>query len=172
MSWFSKLLGETEKPQAQFVRTQRQPDGNTFDIYTAPNRQAALAFLREHEVKEERRYAIVETPDGNLGKDLVLIFDEKSEETIELGKRKPLPKPQPSAGRCCTCGYMVIPFGRRPDFGGSVSARAVMIMSEAKEKGGGCVCSSCGAISCACCATPQDSPVCGVCGAEMSSYHE
>jgi len=111
MSWFSKVFGQAGKPQAQFVRTQRQPDGNTYDIYQASSRSAALAFLREHELKEERKYAIVETPAGNFGKDFILIFDEKTSQTIELGKRRQLPKPKKSAGRCAACGYPVIPYG-------------------------------------------------------------
>src|SRR5205807_3829377 len=96
--------------------TQRQNDGSTYDIYRAPSRAEALAFLRDFEVKEERRYVIVETPQGNLGKDFVLIFDEKTQETIELARRKPLASLKKSMTHCCRCGYPVLPLARSPDY--------------------------------------------------------
>jgi hypothetical protein len=157
----------------QFVHTQRQADGNTYDVYRAATRSEALAFLRGLEVKEERRYAIVETPEGNIGKDFILIFDEKDSSTIELGQRKPLPKPQKSAGRCCSCGYPVIPYRKTPAFGPSVGrVTEFIIIAEAKESGAGYVCDSCVAICCAFCATPEKSPRCALCGSKMNPYDE
>ena len=173
MSWFSRLFGQAGKAQAQFVRTQRQPDGNTYDIYHAASRSAALAFLRELDLKEERRYAVVETPEGNFGKDFILIFDEKTQETIELARRKPLPRPQKSAGRCAICGYPVIPYRKTPDFGGPVgSVTTYVIVANAKKNGAGYACRSCGAISCAVCARPEKSPRCVLCGGGMAPYDE
>ena len=157
----------------QFVHTQRQADGNTYDVYRAATRSEALAFLRGLEVKEERRYAIVETPEGNIGKDFILIFDEKTSSTIELGQRKPLAQPRKSPGRCCNCGYPVIPYDKPPDLGASLGrVTAVVIIDEARENGAGYACDSCGAICCAICARPEKSPRCVLCGSELSPYHE
>lgn len=88
MGWFSKKSSRPTGQQTRFACTQRQPDGSTYDIYSASTRSVALAFLREHVIKEERRYAIVETREGNLGEDFIVIFDEKSQEPLELGERK------------------------------------------------------------------------------------
>ncbi len=171
MTWFSKLFRQGNDPEATFVRTQRQPNGNTYDIYRAPTRSEAMAFLRGLEVKEERRYAIVETPQGNIGKDFILIFDEKSGDTIELGQRKALPQPKKSASRCCSCGYPVLPYGTIPDFGPAVgSITRVVLVSEAKKNGAGYSCGSCRAICCAFCATPEKSPRCPFCGNEMQPF--
>ena len=50
--------------------------GNRYEIYRSSSRAAALEFLRQQEIKEERRYVVVETPEGNFAKDLIAIFDE------------------------------------------------------------------------------------------------
>jgi len=171
MSRFSKLLGQGEKTQADFVRTQHQPDGNTYEIYRASTRSAAIAFLRFHDVCEERGYAIVETPEGNVGKDFILIFDEKTQETIELGRRKLLSKPKTSVGRCCSCGYPVIPYRKAPDLRLTIGkVKTFLIIAEAKKNGAGYVRRSCGAICCAFCATPESAPLCVLCKREVIPY--
>ena len=103
MSLFKKIFGGSGGGNVTFQQTQRQADGNTYDVYTAPTRDDALAFLRQHEVKEERRYAIVETPQGNIGKDFIMIFDERTQGMIELAQRQPLAAPRKSASHCCRC---------------------------------------------------------------------
>jgi hypothetical protein len=157
----------------QYVHTQRQADGNTYDIYRAATRREALAFLRRLEVKEERRYAIVETPEGNIGKDFILIFDEGTTVPIELGQRKPLAAPQKAEGHCCKCGYPVIPFAEPPVAASSSGhVTRCVVTSQAKESGAGYACPSCGAICCALCAAPEQSPVCVLCGGSMQPYEE
>ena len=168
------LVGtQEESAKAMFIRTYRQADGNTYDIYRASSRSAALSFLRDLEVKEERRYAIVETPEGNVGKDFILIFEEKTGETVELGQRRMLAKASKAPGRCCCCGYPVLPYSKIPDFGPSIGrVRTYVILSEAKKNGAGFACSSCGAICCAFCGTPEKSPLCALCGNKMLPYNE
>jgi hypothetical protein len=170
MSFWKKLTGGAGK--VAFVETQRQSDGYTYDIYRAATRAEALAFLRDHEVKEECRYAIVETPQGNLGKDMVLIFDEKTGEMVELGKRNPLPRPKKSRNHCFRCGYPVLPLNRRSDFGTiNISIKIVDIKKMIKD-GTGFMCPSCQSFCCAICAEQAMGLLCVFCRKEMVPFRE
>src|SRR5450759_4854737 len=79
-------------------------DNGRYDVYEAKDRQSALQFLREVEVKEPFSYVIVETPAGNLGKDVISIYDDADGSTLELGARKPLPNRTISRTHCTNCG--------------------------------------------------------------------
>lgn len=48
----------------------------TYEVYTARNKIDALAFLEKKKVERDRYYIIVETPEGNWGKDSMGIFKE------------------------------------------------------------------------------------------------
>jgi hypothetical protein len=169
MSLLKKLFGGSGK--VTFRQTQQQPDGNTYDVYSAQTRSDGLSFLRQHEVKEERRYAIVETPQGNIGKDFIMIFDERTQDMIELAVRQPLKTSTKSASHCCRCGYAIIPLRRTQSYGDGVGAiHEFVIVSEMKKQGTGFACPQCRALCCAICATPSDAPTCPLCRAKVSPY--
>ena len=171
MSLFKKLFGGSGK--VTFRRTLRQADGNTYDVYAARTRRDALDFLRQHEVKEERRYAIVETPEGNVGKGFIMMFEERSGAMIELAERRPLRRPRKSTSHCCRCGYPVIPLGRSSPNEARVGALyELVVLSEMKKQGTGFVCSECHALCCAICASPPDSPACPLCREKLEPYRE
>src|SRR4051794_29315111 len=102
MGFFAKLFGRSS-PKCPFKKTEHS-QGNRYDVYSGKDRNEAFAFLRGLEIKEERHYAIVETPDGNFGKDLIMIFDERTQDLIELAERKPLARLQKSRTHCARCG--------------------------------------------------------------------
>ena len=142
-------------------------DGNTYEVYVATNRTRALEFLRAIDVNEERRYVVVETPCGNFGKDLIMIFDEGSSARIEYGVRRPLPKVTKSRTRCSRCGYPVLPAGPAPP-----GARELILLEQMKELGVGFSCSGCGAAWCPFCVPEEELDKCQLCGHDMELYRE
>jgi CHAT domain-containing protein/tetratricopeptide (TPR) repeat protein len=164
---FGKLFGreghrrEEAGPRAgtvSFYRTQ-ESGGNHYTVYRADGRSEALAFLRGQEVKEERAYLVVETPEGVLGRDLLSIYDEKSGEAIELAERLPLPTPIRSATRCSSCGYVVLPVN--PNFSDWVQ---IVPLEDLREKGLGFRCPACEVLWCGRCVPLEEGwPVCGFC---------
>jgi hypothetical protein len=153
-------------PEVTF-REREVKDGNTYEVYTASSRAKAMVFLRETEVKEERTYLIVETPEGNLGKDLIMIFNEGTSAKIEFGTRKPLGKLTKSRTHCTKCGYSVLPAGR-PIPG----ATELIVLEELREGGVGFYCDRCATAWCPFCASSPDPQVCGLCGQKMSLLRE
>lgn len=144
-------------------------DGNTYEVYTGPSRNRALEFLRGTEVREERKYVIVETPEGSLGKDLIMIFDEVSSQRIEFSDRKPLPELTKSKTHCTKCGYPVLPAGRWP---GGINVKDLILLEDMKEKGVGFYCSRCETAWCPFCLRGDDTATCQICGAQMVVYRE
>jgi hypothetical protein len=142
-----RTFGVVNKPDAQYLVDQ------------FPDRTAALAFLRGCEVQDERVYVIAENPQGHLGRDLVMIFEESTGEFVEFGVRTPLPEPRFSSTDCARCGYVVIPTADpRRDFGSTAGVRIWLVDLEGLEKhGNGYQCTSCRALACASCyrAVPQ-----------------
>jgi hypothetical protein len=128
-----------------------------------------MTFLREQEVKEPLRYLIVETPEGNLGKDLISIFDERDSKTLELGIRKPLRTLNKSDTHCSSCGYFVIPGGVSP-----IKAAwhfQFLSLEDMQKKGQGLFCQRCESIMCAFCATLEGTKApCPFCGEPMAPY--
>jgi hypothetical protein len=49
---------------------------NTYEIYKAPSKSVALEFLKMKPVTKSLYYVIVETPEGNWGKDIDGIYQE------------------------------------------------------------------------------------------------
>jgi hypothetical protein len=62
-----------------------QPDGKKYEVYTAKSKSLALEFLRGLPTDEipSLYYVIVETPEGNVGKDLNGMFDEATGKNIQ-----------------------------------------------------------------------------------------
>ena len=48
----------------------------TYDVHTANNKEDAMAFLEKTKVDIQHHYVIVETPEGNWGKDCMGVFKE------------------------------------------------------------------------------------------------
>jgi hypothetical protein len=136
----------------------RRPDA-LYLIEDFPDRAAALEFLRGCEVRDERVYVIAENPQGNLGKDLVMIFEEADGAFVELAERSPAPV-NVSFGDCARCGYAVIPAsapGSAAIHYGDGQVRWSVSLDQMEMTGQGFKCTSCGALICAACcrAVPQ-----------------
>jgi predicted Zn finger-like uncharacterized protein len=142
-------------------------DGNTYQVYTAPSQSQALDFLRAKEVRREREYLIVETPEGSFGKDLIMIFHEGSSEKIEFGIRRELPELTKSKTHCTRCGYPVLPAGA-----GIPGAKELILLDEMKEKGVGFQCCECRTAWCPFCVPSEAPEKCQVCGGPMSISRE
>jgi hypothetical protein len=169
MGILDSIFKSRKVPQIQGVNFKEKEvtDGNTYEVYVAPNQARALEFLRAIDVNEERRYVIVETPSGNFGKDLIMIFDEGSSARIEYGVRRPLPKVAKSRTHCSRCGYPVLPAGHA--IPGAID---LILLGQVKEKGGGFSCSGCGAAWCSFC-VPEEAPgKCQLCGHDMELYRK
>ncbi|MGI5818125.1 MAG: YecA family protein [Armatimonadota bacterium] len=52
----------------------------TYQVYTGSTKQEAIEFLEGQEVNEPSFYIVVETPEGNWGKDIAGIYDEDAGE--------------------------------------------------------------------------------------------
>lgn len=146
-------------------------NGNTYEVYTAPTRSAAMGFLRQTEVREERRYVVVEVPQGTLAKDLVAIFDEGTQQVIEYGIRRALPSLTPSMSKCACCGYPVLPAGESI---GESSAELLLTMEQLREKGVGFLCQYCRTLWCPFCVRldPSSQPLCGICSKPLEVLFE
>lgn len=128
------------------VRVERGETG-IYEVHRSGSRAEALALLRGREVREERLYIIVETPEGNVGRDMIMLFDERDGSCIELGERPALPAPVPAAGFCARCGYPVLPLpAPRPDGAGSYLA-----LQDLARDGCGYRCRTCANLGCAAC---------------------
>src|SRR4051794_40591889 len=92
----------------RFLKTEQTATA-VYHVYGGPDQRSALDFLRRNPVKEELVYHIVETPEGNLGRDLIYIFRESDGSPIELGSRPRSRLPTPSDTLCAWCGHFVRP---------------------------------------------------------------
>ncbi len=171
MKWLRRLFGlrtdEGEPISGIKYKEREVKDGNTYEVYTGPSRSRALEFLRGTEVKEERRYVVVETPEGCLGRDLIMIFDEANSERIEFGIRNPLPELTKSKTHCTRCGYPVVPAGRW-----IVSPEEPIPLDQMREQGAGFYCSTCLTSWCPFCVTADSAGTCQLCGAHMDIYRD
>jgi len=75
-----------EKGNVVFVLREKRPGplGVQFDyeVYRGPSKRAALAFLRHKSVFQRNFYIIVETPEGNYGRDIDGVFDERTGDPV------------------------------------------------------------------------------------------
>ena len=156
-------------PQAEGVTFKEceTTDGNEYLVYTAGTRSAAISFLRSTPVKEERHYLVVETPGGNLGKDMIMIFDEQTSEKLEYGTREHLPALTKSTTHCSKCGYLVLPAGRV-----APGVKELVLLEELKDKGVGFLCLTCPAAWCPFCVKSDTPDSCQICGTRMSIVRE
>lgn len=165
------------------VRRVKKPDA-VYLIEAFDSRAAALEFLRGCEVRDERVYVIAESPQGNLGKDLIMIFEEEDGAFVEIAERSALSAPEFSRENCSRCGYSVIPAaspfeGFSSDEPGVVTL--ILDLQSMEQSGQGYQCTSCDGLACARCyqVTPHtrapDGSLdlrCWLCGNEVDLFTE
>mgnify|MGYP003603641985 CR=1 FL=1 len=176
LNWLTKgqsRTGSDSRDISRLVtfRDTENTNGNRYEVYRAKSKADAMAFLRSQEVREERRYIVVETPEGNLGKDLIMIFNEATNTRIEFGERRQLEKPATTPGRCARCGYTVLTAGAVGIAPGVTESYTLVLHDELKEKGVGFVCAKCKTLWCPFCVSSGE-PVCATCGERMRLYTE
>lgn len=180
MSLSERKEGDGLQAGVRFKQTERTGQG-TYHVYGGPSRQAALEFLRGTHVKDELVYNIVETPEGNFGRDLIYLFHEADGKLIELGERPRSQSPSPSGTRCAWCGFFVVPYKLpiNDEKVGSVSLYLTYDeLAGLVKTGGGLHCRACSLLQCAVCSglaraggTTRE-PVCRACGGQMSIQAE
>lgn len=176
LTWLTKRPSPTARnpydvSRLVTFRETENTNGNRYEVYRAKCKADAMAFLRAQEVREERRYIIVETPEGNFGKDLIMIFDEATNTKIEYGERRRLHKTCVTPGRCVRCGYTVLPAGAVGIAPGVAETHTLLLLDQLKEKGVGLVCARCKTLHCPFCVGSGE-PVCPTCGERMGLYTE
>ncbi|WP_028921905.1 hypothetical protein [Pseudonocardia acaciae] len=90
----------------------RKDNGQVYEVSWVRSEAVALEYLRGRDVRLEGHYVIVETLGRNLGRDMIMIFDEADGSLIEIPERTPLPEPTPSTTHCARCGYPILPCRR------------------------------------------------------------
>ncbi|MFX0148879.1 MAG: hypothetical protein ACFE8E_14160 [Candidatus Hodarchaeota archaeon] len=149
-------------------KTTHYSERNRYDVYSANNIKEAIKFLRKQEIKLPYYYIVIETPEGNIGKDIIGIYNEQNSELIELGRRKKLPNMKKSQEFCTQCGYFVFPM--KP-FNNEVSH--VLNIEDMCNKGVGFYCSSCETVWCAQCVVISGYVVkCKLCRTEMVPFQK
>lgn len=153
-------------------------NGNTYIVYKTSGKARAMEFLRAITVNEEQKYIIAETPQGNFGKDMIMIFNEATQELIEYGERKPLPELSKSKTNCAKCGYPVIPMdddGNESPFEMLLKgiqedgAEPFVPLDEMKLQGHGLFCPECQTCWCSFC-IPEGKIRCGICGGTLETF--
>jgi hypothetical protein len=90
----------------------RKDNGQVYEVSWVKTEAVALEYLRRRDIRREGYYVIVETPYRNLGRDMVMIFNESDGALIEIPERTPLPELTASPTHCARCGYPVLPHDR------------------------------------------------------------
>jgi hypothetical protein len=72
-------------PDIKMVHIDKKNNGNIYEVYFAPDYITGVDFLRKIPRNEipPQYYIIVETPEGNIGKDIDGIFNESTGNAIE-----------------------------------------------------------------------------------------
>lgn len=126
--------------------------GGTYHIHHGPNLAQATIFLRQTPVTEPLVYVVVETPEGNIGRDFIYIFHEPAGTPIEHGPRPPLPEPVPSTTHCAWCGFYIEPIDMSsPMQGSSATVKLYLSIEDILRAGYGFQCKSCGLLQCGLC---------------------
>lgn len=81
---FGPSLAEKGRPKAtgevkfkdREIKTGPMGIKQTYDVHTANSKEDALVFLEKTKVDAQHYYVIVETPEGNWGKDCIGVFEE------------------------------------------------------------------------------------------------
>lgn len=167
------------KPAVHYVRTE-SVKGGAYHIHRGPNRAEALAFLRQKPVTEPLVYVVVETPEGNVGRDFIYIFDEPAGTTIEFGPRPLLATPAPLTTHCAWCGFYIQPIdvSSLPD--SIESVQVYLTVQEVLASGFGFRCKSCNLLQCGLCTdmaadaaeSGRRAAPCRRCGTDMHSHLE
>ena len=67
--------GDVKK--VRYKETVKGNDGiSTYEVYTAPDKASAMAYLRTRTVSQRLYYVVVETPEGNFGRDINGFYQE------------------------------------------------------------------------------------------------
>ena len=74
------VKAQTTQGEAKRVRHKETVKGNdgisTYEVYTAPDKASAMAYLRTRTVSQRLYYIVVETPEGNFGRDINGFYQE------------------------------------------------------------------------------------------------
>ncbi|MER5184559.1 hypothetical protein ABT009_40705 [Streptomyces sp. NPDC002896] len=180
MSFLGRNEGGGPAGGVQFKQTETTATA-TYHVYGGPSRQAALEFLRGAHVKDELVYNIVETPEGNFGRDLIYLFHEADGKPIELGERPQSQSPTPSSTRCAWCGFFVVPYKVSINDENVGSVGLYLTYDELAglvQMGGGFHCRACSLLQCAVCiglaraGGVAREPLCRACGGQLSVQTE
>lgn len=166
-----------KKPAVRFVKTERVK-GGTYHVHGGPDLAQAMTFLRQTPVTEPSVYVVVETPEGNVGRDFIYIFRELDGTPIEHGPRSPLPEPVSSTTHCAWCGFYVEPFDTSsgmPNNTGPLELELFLAVDDILNNGGGFRCKGCDLLQCGWCSglTPglgEREVRCRSCGAAMHPH--
>lgn len=91
-------------------------NGKVYEVSWVKSEAVALEYLRRRDVRQERYYVIVETPYRNLGRDMIMIFDEADGALVEIPERTPLAELTASPTHCARCGYPIMPCSSNFEF--------------------------------------------------------
>ncbi|MBP3210782.1 MAG: DUF805 domain-containing protein [Oscillospiraceae bacterium] len=74
------VKAQTTQGDAKKVRHKETVRGNdgisTYEVYTAPDKASAMAYLKTRTVSQRLYYIVVETPEGNFGRDINGFYQE------------------------------------------------------------------------------------------------
>ncbi|MFG1803366.1 hypothetical protein ACGFI4_24805 [Micromonospora carbonacea] len=165
---------ESEEPAVRPVKTELL-EGWTYHIHEASSLAQAMTFLRQTPVTEPGVYVVVETPQGNIGRDLIYIFHEPAGTPIEHGPRPPLPEPVPSSTHCAWCGFYVEPFDLAQVPGTATTYELHLTVDDVLKNGGGFRCRRCDLLQCGWCAglaasSGEREARCRSCGTAVHSH--
>jgi hypothetical protein len=68
--------GEVVVRKEVYQRTGQSGMESTYEVWTAPTADSAKAFLNTRTIKKNFYYLVVETPEGNWGKDCMGVYRE------------------------------------------------------------------------------------------------
>ena len=73
---FQSCVTSARECDIQGVKVEKKVSGKEYWVFSASSKQKALTFLRQIPVPRRLLYVIVETAEGNFGKDCEMIFNE------------------------------------------------------------------------------------------------
>ncbi|MBR0406196.1 MAG: hypothetical protein IJI68_13500 [Eggerthellaceae bacterium] len=63
--------------KVKYKETTQSDDGKSvYEVYTGPDQASAMAFLKDKPVSKKLYFIVVETPEGNFGRDIMGIYQE------------------------------------------------------------------------------------------------
>ncbi|WP_409199899.1 hypothetical protein [Methanobrevibacter sp. DSM 116169] len=74
-----KSSSKKNKKDVKFLKKESKNDAfgeNVWEVYSAPNKESAIAFLEGKVVSKNFYYIVVETPEGNFGRDINGFYQE------------------------------------------------------------------------------------------------